>query len=88
MFTNTFIRPRYFNPVLSELCKKSMDDYIRRLTEKKIEDKNKLNITSNLVSTMVVNSYENNDPPTLIFPFFCFITATYFCYYFYKRIKE
>ena len=88
MFTNIFNRHRYFNPLLFEICKKSTNEYIKRLTEKNKEEKGKLNVNSNLVSSIVLNSDENNDPPNNIFPilpFFCFVSATYFCYYFTKE---
>jgi hypothetical protein len=91
MFTSIYNRPKFLNPILSEICKKSTNDYIRRLTEKNKEEKNKFSINSKLVSSMVLNSDENNDPPNNIFPIlpiFYFISATYFCYIFYKRIKE
>jgi hypothetical protein len=90
MFTSIYNRPKFLNPILSEICKKSTNDYIRRLTEKNKEEKNKFSINSKLVSSMVLNSDENNDPPNNIFPIlsiFCFISATYFCYTFYKIIK-
>uniref|UniRef100_A0A6C0ARE3 Uncharacterized protein n=1 Tax=viral metagenome TaxID=1070528 RepID=A0A6C0ARE3_9ZZZZ len=91
MFTSIYNRPKFLNPILCEICKKSTNEYIRRLTEKNKEDKNKFNVNSNLVSSIVLNSDENNDTPNNIFtilPTFCFISATYFCYIFYKRIKE
>ena len=84
MFTSIYNRPTFLNPVLSDMCKKSTNDYIRRLTEKNKEEKNKLNINSNLVSSIVLNSDENNEPPNSILPiltFFSFISATYFCYH-------
>ena len=88
MFTNIFNQHRYFNPLLFEICKKSTNEYIKRLTEKNKEEKGKLNVNSNLVSSIVLNSNENNDPPNNIFPIlpiFCFVSATYFCYYFTKE---
>ena len=93
MFTSIYNRPRFLNPILSDICKKSTNDYIRRLTEKYKEEKykeekNKFNINSNLVSSIVLNSDENNKPPNSILPiltFFSFISVTYFCYTFYKK---
>ena len=100
MFTSIYNRPGFLNPVLSDICKKSTNDYIRRIVEKykkeknneekNNKEKNKFNINSNLISTMVLNSDENSEPPNPILQFlsfFSFISVTYFCYTFYKRIK-
>jgi hypothetical protein len=96
MFTSIYNNHRFVNPVLSDICRKSTNEYIRRLTEKNKEEKNKeeknkLNINSNLVSSIILKSDENNEPPNTILPilsFFSFISVTYFCYSFYKIIKE
>jgi hypothetical protein len=88
MFSNIYNNHRFVNPVLSDICKKSTNDYIRRLTEQNKEEKNKFNINPNLISSMVLNSDKNNDPPNSILPIltiFSFISATYFCYTFYKK---
>ena len=95
MFTSILNRTRFLNPELFDICKKSTNDYIRRLIEKNKEEKNNSNLNpnlnSNLVSSIVLNSDKNNDPPNSILPiltFFSFISATYFCYTFYKRINH
>ena len=90
MFTSIYNRPRVFNSILYEICKKSTDEYIRRITKKYKEDKNKLNINSKCVSCIVLNSDKNNDPPNSIFHYvsiFSVISVTYFCYTFLKSIK-
>lgn len=88
MFTSIYNSPRFFNPMLSEICKKSTNEYIRRITEKYKEKKDKIHDNSNLVSSMVLNANDkNNNTPNPIFPIFSFITIAYFSYTFFKSIK-
>ena len=84
MFTSIYNHHRFVNPIF-DICKKSTNDVIRRLTEKNKQEKNKLNINSKM-SPMVLNS-EPPNPILQFLPFFCFISVTYFYYSFSKRIK-
>ena len=92
MFTSIYNCSRFSNPMLSDICKKSTNEYIRRITEKyKAEkekyEKNKVHINSKLISSIVLNSDKNNNTPNPIFPIFCFISIAYIYYTFYKKIK-
>jgi hypothetical protein len=93
MFTNIFTCSKILNPLLSDICKKSTDEYIRRIIKQKEKERsnekfNKLNINSKCISSIVANSDENNDPPNSIFYYvsiFSVIPVTYFLYTFLKR---
>jgi len=100
MFTNIFTCSRFLNPLLSEICKKSTDEYIKRITKKNDNERynqgyneqvNKLNTNPEIISSMVLNLDKNNYPPNSFYnflPIFSFISVTYFFYTFFKSIKS
>ena len=97
MFTNIFTCSRFLNPLLSEICKKSTDEYIRRITKKNDNERynqgyneqvNKLNTNPEIISSIVLNLDKNNKSPNPIFPIFFLISVTYFFYTFFKSIKS
>ena len=79
MLTVFLNRPRIFNPILSEYCLQTSKDYIRKLVEKKSEErifkpkilfKHDIDITDN----------NNNN----IIPFVCFLSITSLLIFFYN----
>jgi hypothetical protein len=93
MFTNIFTCSRFLNPLLSDICKKSTDEYIRRIIKQKEKERcneefNKLNINPEIFSSLVLNKNKNNYPPNSFFNFlsiFSFISVTYFYILFYTN---
>ncbi len=85
MFSRFLNRSKFCNPILSEICKKYTNETIRKMTEKYTEEKNTYKINPKLVSTLVLDSNNNDDPSCPILPIICFISITYFFFYFNKK---
>lgn len=74
-------RPIYINKLLSDYCRKSTDEYIKKLTEKHNLERNKQKFKNPLEE-------EDNEKPNFNFyNLLLFLSISTISLYFYKRIK-
>ena len=85
MFSKFLYRPKFCNPLMYDFCKKSINETTRRMVEKYAEEKNRHNLNPKLVSTLMLCSDNNNDPPSTVLPIICFLSITTFLLYFNRK---
>jgi hypothetical protein len=77
-------RPLYFNQDIRSYCLQSTNNYVKKLIDKRDEERKYGNINLNLVTNEVSNNPNTNNP---IFPLFFFLSLSSFVYYFLKCRK-
>jgi len=80
---NCFLRQKYpltFNKTLSDYCKNSTNEYIRKLTERYNSEKKKSKINLNL-------NDDDNNPEFNYYGFFLFLSIFTITVHIYKRLK-
>ena len=71
------------NQKLSDYCKKSTNESIRKITEKYNQER-KYDITNLDSIKVITNDDSSNLNHNIIFSFVCLLSSTTFIYYFYK----
>jgi hypothetical protein len=74
-------RPRIFNPILSEYCLQTSKDYIRKLVEKKSEERI---LNPKIIFKHDIDIPDNNNNNNNIIPFVCFLSITSLLIFFYN----
>jgi len=85
MFTVFSNRPKILSPLLNEYCKEYSKNYMRKLTEKSVNDKwckPKLLLNTDM-DTLFDNPKNPTDPDTII-PIICILSITSILLYFYN----
>ena len=78
----TSFKPTYlFNKNISDYCRKSTEESIRKKTEKyNLEWKNQM------LNTTIISNNDNNNPDFKIYTFLLFLSISSISFYFYKRL--
>lgn len=76
-----FKQPYIFNKTISEYCRNSTNDSIKKITDKYNLERNTPNITNPF------DDANDNKPKISMFSIFAFLSISTFAFFLYKRVK-